>query len=60
MVVCIDQRRTKSKANPEEVAEVFWMTKSEIKRSESMLPVADFIEAMERNEVELNHFCFES
>ena len=43
------------KANPEEVAEVFWMTKSEIKRSESMLPsLPDFIEAMERNEVELN------
>lgn len=42
-------------ANPEEVAEVHWMTRNEIRSSNGMLPsLPTFVEAWERGEVELS------
>ena len=41
-------------ANPEEVAEVHWMTKDEIRTARDMLPsLPTFVEAWERGELDL-------
>lgn len=41
-------------ANPEEVAEVHWMTAEEIRRADEMLPsLPTFMDAWERGEVDL-------
>lgn len=43
-------------ANPEEVAEVHWMTKKQIRGASQMLPsLPTFVEAWERGEVDLSH-----
>ena len=43
-------------ANPEEVAEVHWMLRDEIRGAEEMLPsLPTFIDAWERGEVDLRH-----
>ena len=43
-------------ANPDEVEEIYWMTKTEILNSSSMLPsLPQFIEAWHQGEVELDH-----
>lgn len=43
-------------ANPEEVAEVHWMTKQEIRTARDMLPsLPTFVDAWERGEVDLDH-----
>ena len=42
-------------ANPEEVAEVFWMTADEIRNLPDMLPsLPEFLSAVERGEIELD------
>jgi 8-oxo-dGTP pyrophosphatase MutT (NUDIX family) len=49
----LDQRVTPV-ANPEEVAEVHWMTKDEIRAARDMLPsLPTFVEAWERGELDL-------
>ena len=41
-------------ANPEEVAEIFWMTKRQIQVSDQMLPsLPDFLVAMQQGQVDL-------
>ena len=43
------------RANPEEVAEVHWMTREEIRLARDMLPsLPEFVDAWERGEVDLS------
>ena len=43
-------------ANPEEVAEVHWMTRDEIRACQGMLPsLPTFVDAWERGDVDLSH-----
>jgi len=43
-------------ANPDEVAEVHWMTAAQIRQADGMLPsLPTFMDALERGEVDLRH-----
>lgn len=53
-LACLDHQ-VAPVANPEEVAEVHWMTRDEIRGAEGMLPsLPTFVDALERGEVDLS------